>query len=148
MDIKRFVGNLFLGSKAFDPASQQFHAVDQERLVKDLEIEARAKRLGEENLPNPNAKRRDEIARDIDSSLGETLRRGRDDVTDHFKAAAALDPVLIPAFARIYFFNFETTTIASLESLINYYLLLMMRSDQEFYAINDECIPGDHCGIL
>ena len=91
MDIKRFVGNLFLGSKAFDSASQQFHAVDQERLVKDLEIEERAKRLGEENLPNPNAKRRDEIAREIDSYLGETLRRGRDDVTDHLNAAVALD---------------------------------------------------------
>ncbi len=91
MDIKHFLQNLFTKSKAFDPASRQFLSVDRNYLEKELDLKKRAEEDGKNNIPKPDATAKDTIASDIDACVGAIVRRGKDELQDHFQAIGALD---------------------------------------------------------
>ena len=81
------------GGKLFDIATQRFGSIDRRALEVELDISACAKEQGKANLPPPEQRDKDALARKIDTHLTQMVREGRDELSSYMAALQRADTV-------------------------------------------------------
>lgn len=81
------------GAPLFNVATQRFGSIDRRALEVELDLSACAKEQGKSNLPPPEQRGKDALARKIDTHLTQMVREGRDELNGYMAALRRADTV-------------------------------------------------------
>ncbi len=91
MDIKKLIDRIGKTSLPFDPVHRQFLSPDKGMIEDELCLLQRAEKGGKDNSPNPDAKKKDSLALDIDTYLNATVRKAKKALEDQLQGLVGID---------------------------------------------------------